>query len=81
MLKFNINDQEVEALPEWTVLEAAREKGIHIPTLCYHEVGWTERRLPLVCGGSGGRKLVQGGHLLHVSGKRRDYGFNRQRPG
>ena len=37
MLKFNINGQEVEALPEWTVLDAAREKGIHIPTLCYHE--------------------------------------------
>jgi bidirectional [NiFe] hydrogenase diaphorase subunit len=37
MLKFKINDQEVEALPEWTVLDAAREKGIYIPTLCYHE--------------------------------------------
>ncbi len=37
MLKFKINDQEVEALPEWTVLDAAREHGIHIPTLCYHE--------------------------------------------
>ena len=37
MLKFKINGQEVEALPEWTVLDAAREKGIHIPTLCYHE--------------------------------------------
>ncbi|MBI4763318.1 MAG: (2Fe-2S)-binding protein [Deltaproteobacteria bacterium] len=37
MLKFKINEKEVEALPEWTVLEAAREHGIHIPTLCYHE--------------------------------------------
>jgi bidirectional [NiFe] hydrogenase diaphorase subunit len=37
MLKFKINNQEVEALPEWTVLEAARENGIHIPTLCYNE--------------------------------------------
>jgi bidirectional [NiFe] hydrogenase diaphorase subunit len=37
MLKFKINDQEVEALPEWTVLDAARKNGIHIPTLCYHE--------------------------------------------
>ncbi len=37
MLKFKINEQEVEALPEWTVLDAAREHGIHIPTLCYHE--------------------------------------------
>jgi bidirectional [NiFe] hydrogenase diaphorase subunit len=37
MLKFKINEKEVEALPEWTVLDAAREHGIHIPTLCYHE--------------------------------------------
>jgi bidirectional [NiFe] hydrogenase diaphorase subunit len=37
MLKLKINDQEVEALPEWTVLDAARERGVHIPTLCYHE--------------------------------------------
>ena len=37
MLKFQINEQEVEALPEWTGLEAAREHGLHIPTLCYHE--------------------------------------------
>jgi bidirectional [NiFe] hydrogenase diaphorase subunit len=37
MLKFKINDQEVEALPEWTVLDTAKEYGIHIPTLCYHE--------------------------------------------
>ena len=37
MLKFKINDQEVEAQPEWTVLDTAREYGIQIPTLCYHE--------------------------------------------
>lgn len=37
MVTFKINGQEVEAQPDWTVLEAAREKGIHIPTLCYHE--------------------------------------------
>ena len=37
MIKFKINGQEVTAQPDWTVLETAREKGIPIPTLCYHE--------------------------------------------
>lgn len=37
MITFKINDREVKAQPDWTVLEAARENGIHIPTLCYHE--------------------------------------------
>jgi len=32
-----INDQPVEAREGWTVLETARQHGIHIPTLCYHE--------------------------------------------
>ncbi|MCX7598650.1 MAG: NADH-dependent [FeFe] hydrogenase, group A6 [Armatimonadetes bacterium] len=31
-----INDQEVPAREGMTVLEAAREAGIYIPTLCYH---------------------------------------------
>ncbi len=37
MLKFTINDKEVQAQPGWTVLETAREYGIEIPTLCFHE--------------------------------------------
>jgi len=37
MIKFHINDTEVEAKPEWTVLETARQFGFDIPTLCYHE--------------------------------------------
>ena len=37
MIKFNINDTEVEVEPGCTVLEAARQYGIEIPTLCYHE--------------------------------------------
>lgn len=37
MIKFKINDQEVEARAGWTVLEAARQHGIYIPTLCHHE--------------------------------------------
>ncbi|MGC1401378.1 MAG: 2Fe-2S iron-sulfur cluster-binding protein [Thermodesulfobacteriota bacterium] len=36
-VQFMINDQPVEAEENWTVLETAREYGIHIPTLCYHE--------------------------------------------
>lgn len=37
MIRFTINGQEVDAQPDWTVLDAAREKGFHIPTLCFHE--------------------------------------------
>jgi NADH dehydrogenase/NADH:ubiquinone oxidoreductase subunit G len=37
MIEFFINDQPVEAQSGWTVLETARQYGIHIPTLCYHE--------------------------------------------
>ncbi len=37
MVKFRINDIEVEAEPGWTVLETAREYGVEIPTLCFHE--------------------------------------------
>jgi bidirectional [NiFe] hydrogenase diaphorase subunit len=36
-VQFMINDQPVEAEESWTVLETAREYGIHIPSLCYHE--------------------------------------------
>jgi bidirectional [NiFe] hydrogenase diaphorase subunit len=36
-VQFMINDQPIEAEENWTVLETAREYGIHIPTLCYHE--------------------------------------------
>lgn len=37
MIQFTINDQPIEAKSGWTVLEAAREHRIDIPTLCYHE--------------------------------------------
>ncbi len=36
-MKITINDQVIEARPGQTVLEAAREHGITIPTLCYHK--------------------------------------------
>jgi formate dehydrogenase major subunit len=35
--RINIDDKEITALPGQTVLEAARENGIDIPTLCYDE--------------------------------------------
>jgi NADH dehydrogenase/NADH:ubiquinone oxidoreductase subunit G len=37
VVKFTINDKELEAEEGTTVLEAAREAGIPIPTLCYHK--------------------------------------------
>jgi bidirectional [NiFe] hydrogenase diaphorase subunit len=37
MIPFKINDQEVEAQAGWTVLDTAKQYGIRIPTLCYHE--------------------------------------------
>lgn len=37
MLKLTIDRKEVSARPEQTILEVAKENGIYIPTLCYHE--------------------------------------------
>jgi len=37
MIEFNINDKKVTARPGWTLLEATRQYGVEIPTLCYHE--------------------------------------------
>ena len=36
MIKLNIDGQQVEVNEGLTVLEAAQEAGIYIPTLCYH---------------------------------------------
>jgi len=36
LLRFTINGQAVQAREGWTVLETARQHGIHIPTLCFH---------------------------------------------
>lgn len=35
MVKLTINNMEVEVPASYTVLEAAKEAGIHVPTLCY----------------------------------------------
>lgn len=37
MITLTIDGQKVEALEGSTILEVARENGIEIPTLCYHE--------------------------------------------
>ncbi|MFZ5519110.1 MAG: 2Fe-2S iron-sulfur cluster-binding protein [Candidatus Zhuqueibacterota bacterium] len=37
MISIIINDQKFEVPENLTVLEAAREHNIHVPTLCYHE--------------------------------------------
>ena len=37
MITLNIDGKKIETEEGQTILEVAREKGIHIPTLCYHE--------------------------------------------
>jgi len=37
MVTFTLNDKELEVKEGTTILEVAREQGIKIPTLCYHE--------------------------------------------
>jgi len=37
MIRLTINDQPIAAHPGQTLLLAAREHGIRVPTLCYHE--------------------------------------------
>lgn len=37
MIHLTIDNQEIEVEEGTTILEAAQEKGIFIPTLCYHE--------------------------------------------
>lgn len=37
MIRITLDGREIETQPGQTVLEVAREQGVHIPTLCYHE--------------------------------------------
>lgn len=37
MIKLAIDDKVVEAEENWTILDAANQAGIYIPTICYHE--------------------------------------------
>ena len=36
LINFAINGQSVQAREGWTILETARQFGVHIPTLCFH---------------------------------------------
>src|SRR5512136_881888 len=36
-IRLTIDDQPIKVPPGYTLLQAARENGIEIPTLCYHE--------------------------------------------
>ena len=37
MINMVIDGRQVQAQTGWTVLETARQNGVHIPTLCHHE--------------------------------------------
>jgi NADH dehydrogenase/NADH:ubiquinone oxidoreductase subunit G len=37
MVKLTINGRKIQAEEGTTILEAARENNIYIPTLCHHE--------------------------------------------
>lgn len=61
MVKFKLNNLEVEVEKGWTILDAAKFYGLEIPTLCYYEglTPWGGCRLCLVEIGEGERaKLV-----------------------
>ena len=51
-----IDDQEVGAREDETILEVARENSIYIPTLCHLDGLLGRRRLPPVPGGNQGRR-------------------------
>jgi NADH dehydrogenase/NADH:ubiquinone oxidoreductase subunit G len=50
MINFTINGRQVQAKPEWTILETARLNHIYIPTLCFHPAisPWGSCRLCVV---------------------------------
>ena len=37
MVNFTIDGQCIQTEPGKTILQVAKEQGIHIPTLCYHK--------------------------------------------
>ncbi|MDG6220811.1 MAG: 2Fe-2S iron-sulfur cluster-binding protein [Candidatus Thermoplasmatota archaeon] len=70
-VKFNIDNKEIECPPEITVLDAAKENGVVIPTLCYNPFFDENRqgscRICLVEIVSGGRPGLQPACTLPVS--------------
>lgn len=69
MVTLTIDGKEIRACEEMTVLEVAREEGIEIPTLCYHEaltpIGAC--RLCVVEVTNGGRSRVMASCVTPVS--------------
>jgi len=37
MIRVTVDGQEIDTEPGRTILDVVRERGIHVPTLCYHE--------------------------------------------
>src|ERR1044072_8932237 len=37
MPKFTLNDQEIDAQPGQTIIQAAMDRGVEIPHYCYHQ--------------------------------------------
>jgi bidirectional [NiFe] hydrogenase diaphorase subunit len=82
VLTFLVNDQEITAGPGQTVLAAAREAGIHIPTLCHldglSDVGACRLCLVEVVGSpkllaSCVTQATEGMHVLTDTDKLREY--------
>jgi len=50
LIDFTIDGRQVQAKPNWTILETARYNHIHIPTLCFHPAikPWGSCRLCVV---------------------------------
>ena len=69
MIRLTIDGKEVFAEPGMTVLEAARARGIGIPTLCYHKAlgGFGACRMCTVEVESGGRSELVSSCLHQVS--------------
>ncbi len=69
MIRFKINDIEIESESGGTVLQAAREHGIRIPTLCFHPALKPSGACKLCAvqvAGAGGRTTVMFACLLKI---------------
>ena len=69
MITLSINNIPVEVPEGTTILDAAKQAGIRIPTLCYVEGLAGHRRLPRLRG-RGRRGAQPGGLLLHARRRR-----------
>jgi len=69
MINFTINDRELQVEEGTTILEAALDAGIKIPTLCYHKelTPYGACRLCLVEIVGGGRPGIQASCLYKVT--------------